>query len=160
MLLLEVVTILGFGAIAFQDLRERLVHWVLFPIIGILLAALHLQHTKFEFFLFFSFFNVLLITGILLILWLYTKYIKKKGFINTSFGLGDVLFLYAFALGFPTVTFILLFACSLCFSLLAFVILNYFDHKGTVPLAGLMGIFLGAIFLWNVFTHQFSLYLV
>jgi hypothetical protein len=158
--MLELAAILGFGTIAFQDLKERMVHWVLFPIMGLLLAALQLQHISWEFVLFFGLANTALVSGVLLLLFLYTKYIGKKKFLNHSFGLGDVLFMYAFALGFPMVTFIVLFSCSLCFSLLGFVVLNYFVKTETVPLAGFMGIFLGMVLLWNLFTDAFTLYLI
>jgi len=159
-LILQLFTILGFTLIAFQDLKERMVHWILFPIVGVLLAHTHFRNTDINFFLFSIGINLLTISALLTILWAYTKFIKKNKFLNTSFGLGDVLFLYAFALGFPPLSFIVLLASSICFSLLAFVILNYFKKEETVPLAGFMGIFLGTILILNLLTNSFSLYLM
>ncbi|MEM8929510.1 MAG: hypothetical protein AAGC45_15030 [Bacteroidota bacterium] len=160
MLVLELFTILGFGAIAFQDLKERMVSWVLFPMVAILLATMHLYHHMWDYFIFFSLTNILIVTGVLTILFLYIRLIRGKRFLNTSFGLGDILFMYAFALGFPTVTFLVLFAGSIFFSLLGFVIITYFSRTNTVPLAGLMGLFLAAIMVLRLFTNQFSLYLI
>lgn len=159
-MILQLFTIVGFAIIAFQDLKERMVHWILFPVLGILLGWTHFRNTDGNFFWFSLGFNLVIVTALITILWLYTKLIRRKGFLNTSFGLGDILFLYAFALGFPPLSFIVLLAASICFSLLAFVILNYFNKEETVPLAGLMGIFLGVILILNLFTSSFSPYLI
>lgn len=159
-LILQLLTVLGFGIIAFQDVKERMVHWVLFPICGTLLALLHWENSSLEFFLFSVASNFFVVSVLLLLLWMYTRLLRKTRFLNTSFGLGDILFLYAFSLGFPPMTFIVLLACSICFSLLAFIILNYFKREETVPLAGFMGIFLMFILVTNVFTTGFSLYLI
>lgn len=59
-----------------------------------------------------------------------------------SIGLGDILFFYAFGTGFQTVTFIVLLACSILFSLFTFLILKNRLKLKTVPLAGFMGLFL------------------
>lgn len=66
-------------------------------------------------------------------------------FLNVSFGLGDVLFFYAFALGFPTVTFLILFVSSIVFSLMVSLIQKKKNKANGIPLAGLMSLFLAFV---------------
>ncbi len=160
MLFLKILLILVCGLVAFQDFRKREVSWILFPIIGLLLGSLYLNVTSFEEYYLFVLTNTLLVSGILLILFLYTKHIAQKGFLNVSFGLGDLLFFYAFALGFPTLTFIVLFASSILFSLVVFLFSKTNTKKETIPLAGLMGFFLIGVFLASFFPQTPSLYIL
>ena len=160
MLILQLLTMLGCGIVAVQDLRDREVLWILFPAIALFLAGLHISHVGLEHFLFFALNNCILVTCILLLLWVVTKYIFKKRFLDVSFGTGDILFMYAFALGFPSLTFIVLLVGSILFSLLAFIILKLFFRAETVPLAGLMGIFLIAVLLATALPNSLSLYLI
>ena len=155
----QLFAILGFTIIAVQDIKKRMVQWMLFPLVGVFLALAHCQNSTPETFLIFSLSNVFLVSAILFILWLYTRFITGKRFLNSSFGLGDLLFFYAFALGFPTITFVVLLAFSLCFSLLAHVVLRFFSNKETVPLAGYMSLFLITIFML-FFSNSFQLYLL
>ena len=160
MLVLELLTMIGCGIVAFQDFRDREVMWVCFPAIALLLAGAHILQVGLEHFVFFAVSNILLISFVLFILWAITKYVLKRAFLDVSFGTGDMLFMYAFALGFPTVTFIVLFVASIFFSLLAFMLLKVFDKSGTVPLAGFMGIFLIAMLLISHLPNTPSLYLI
>ena len=148
------------GVIAFQDFRDRAVQWFLFPILGIVLGVLHLQYSSLELFLLFSLTNILLVSGVLIVLFLYTKQIMKSKFLNVSFGLGDALFFYALSLGFPTITFVLLFVGSILFSLLLFLFLKKTKGINTVPLAGLMGLFLIGVFVINLWPNMPSLYII
>lgn len=160
MLVLQTLTLAGCGIMVFQDFKYREVSWVLFPILGLTLGVLHLFHVDLSLFCVSVLGNAVVVSGILLILWAVTKFIFKKAFLNVSFGLGDVLFLYAIALGFPTITFIYLLVGSICFSLVAFILLNRFKKMKTVPLAGLMGIFLMAVTLLTLFPNTPSLYMI
>ncbi len=160
MLLLQLLTVLGCGIVAIQDLRDREVLWILFPSIALFLASLHISHVGLEHFAFFALNNIILVSCILLLLWTVTKYIFKKRFLDVSFGTGDMLFMYAFTLGFPTLTFIVLLVGSILFSLMAFLILKLFVRAETVPLAGLMGIFLIAVLLATTLPNSLSLYII
>lgn len=160
MVILQLLTITGFGMVAFQDFKERAVTWIVFPIIAILLASLHLYHVGLEFFLFFALYNIVLVSGVVAILWLATKFLFKKRFLDVSFGLGDMLFFYAFALGFPTLTFIILFVVAIGFSLFVFSLLRLFYQIETVPLAGLMGIFLIGVILYSFLPSSPSFYII
>lgn len=144
---------------AFQDLKDRMVMWIIFPVIGLLLFVLHLINSHWEVGLIYILTNILIISGVLLLLYLYTKHILKQKFLNVSFGLGDILFLYALALGFPTITFIIVLVGSIFFSLIAFLLLKRYKEMSTVPLAGLMGLFLIGLVLFSFSSYTPSLYL-
>jgi hypothetical protein len=159
--ILKIAVVLICALIAFQDFRERAVSWILFPLVGFFLGFLYLNATSFEQYYPFVLANVVLVSGILLILFVYTTYIAKKKFLNVSFGLGDLLFFYAFALGFPTITFLVLFVGSILFSLLAFLFTTTKGkEKETIPLAGLMGFFLIGVVLASFFPNTPSLYIL
>jgi len=155
---LQLLTILGCMTIAYQDIKDRMVNWVLFPIVGFLLGFLYLQQTSMTIFALNVGANIGIVCTVIFLLWVYTKFIRKQDFLNASFGLGDILVLCAFALGFPTVTFIVLLASSLCFSVLAFIVLNYFTNTRTVPLAGFICLFLTYILLFSRLPGFVSLY--
>jgi len=157
-MILKMLTIIGFITIAYQDIKDRMVYWVLFPIIGILLSSLYFKQSEFINFIINIGSNIIIVGIIMLLLWIYTKVLRRQDFLNVSLGLGDILFLCAFALGFPTVTFIVLLASCLCFSVLAFVVLNYFVNARTVPLAGFMCLFLSIILLFSNIPGVVSLY--
>ena len=144
--------------IAFQDIKDKKVNWVLFPITAILLFTLYQNSTALNLSYTFLLMNIFMVSSILGILFIYTKYISRMEFLNVSFGLGDVLFFYAFALGFPTITFLILFVSSIVFSL----IISFFRSKEYivtgVPLAGLMSLFLAVIFSFGFIPSIPSLY--
>jgi len=160
MLYIQLVVIICCGIIAFQDFRERAVLWFLFPILAIALAVLHLKNNSLEAFLWFSLINFILVSVILLVLFLYTKYIMRKKFINVSFGIGDILFFYALTLGFPSITFIFIFVGSILFSIILFLIFKNKWSLNTVPLAGLMGLYLLGVFIINYLPNMPFLYLI
>jgi hypothetical protein len=160
MLLLQLLAMSGFGIVAYQDFKDRTVLWILFPIIAVLLILIHSQRVAWESVLFFSGINLLLVGMVLCILWLYTKWIMKVTFLNHAIGLGDILFLIAFATGFPTVTFIILLVGSLLFSIAAYSALRGFFKMETIPLAGLMGIFLIGVLLFSNSSTFPSLYII
>jgi len=148
------------GIICYQDIKKRTVYWFLFPMLAVLMGCLHYQFTVVLLFFTHILLNTLLISLILLILYLYTKIVSKKKFINHSFGLGDLLFFYAMAIGFPTLTFIVLFSCALLFSTLIFFSFKNNMTKKTVPLAGFMSLFLSAVFCYAIFFNSPPLYYI
>ncbi len=147
-----------FALIAYQDFKDRAVYWFLFPVMGILLGIIYFSKTLPLQYVITSMYNILIISIIVLVLFAYTRYIAKKKFLDVSFGLGDFLFFYAFALGFPTYTFLLLFVGSILFALAAHLALNRKRDFETIPLAGLMGIFLIGVTLASRLPHVPSLY--
>lgn len=84
--------------------------------------------------------------------------IRGMKFLNVSFGLGDILFFYAFALGFPTATFLILFVSSILFSLMVSLIQKKKKTESGIPLAGLMSLFLVFAFSIEFLPNLPSLY--
>lgn len=147
------------GSIVFQDFKERKVYWFLFPMAMLLFGSLHFLHsTRPKVFFYYSLINSLLITSVIAILFVYTHFISKKAFLNHSLGLGDILFFYAFGLGFPSTTFIVLFVGTIIFSLLVFLLFKRRLKLDTVPLAGLMGLFLVFVILFSLVSKSPPLY--
>ncbi len=158
MMLLTIISILCCVFISYQDFKERLVSWVLFPLLGLCMGLLHYLHAETQVFYLHITMNIILTSSILLVLYAYSKFISKTRFLNTSIGLGDILFFYAFSLGFPSTTFTILFACSVFFSVFLFFTLKHRFELKTVPLAGLMGLFLAFVFGYSFFMEHPQLY--
>ncbi|MGW9686775.1 hypothetical protein [Flagellimonas sp. 2504JD1-5] len=156
---LTILTMVCLAYIAFQDFKERKVYWWLFLLVMLFLGTIHFLNTVVpSVFLSYIGLNVLFVTLILCILYLFTKIIARKRFLDHSLGLGDILFFYAFALGFPTLTFIILFANAILFALFVFLVTKRKMSLKTVPLAGLMGLFLILVFGCSLTVQSPSLY--
>lgn len=158
--MLKLAAMICCGLITYQDVTQRHVLWVLFPLVGIFLCIVYFLHASSILFLLHVLLNTLLVSAILLVLYLYTSGVRKKAFLNTSLGLGDILFFYALGLAFPTITFIILFACSLFFSLITFLMLKKGLKWSTVPLAGLQSVFLILVLAYSLFFNTPNLYLL
>ncbi|KAA2216554.1 hypothetical protein [Maribacter flavus] len=158
--LLKIALILGLALIFLQDLRNREVWWFLFPLVAFLMGGIHLLSSDFEVTLSHFLINSIVITIIVAVLGLYTRFIHRKTFLNVSFGLGDLLFFYAFALGFPTVTFIILFVASILVALLWSLVYLNRNSKGTIPLAGLMSSFLILVYASSFFMSTTTLFII
>lgn len=158
MLIFKLILLLILGIIVYEDVTSRMVHWILFPMVLLLVGSTHLEHSTRWFFLINSSMNILVISTIILILFIYAKVILKKPFLNTSFGLGDLLFFYAISVAFPTVTFIILFVFSLIFSLVLHVFRSRKAIDATIPLAGYMALFFVIVFGMNLLSNQPNLY--
>ena len=148
------------AVIGYQDLKYREVLWILFPVLAVALGTLYYLQAPSSVFLLNIAFNLCLVSLILLLLWGYARFVAKKQFLNHSFGLGDLLFFYAFSISFPSYTFILLFVGAIFFSLLCFLILKSRLKYRTVPLAGLMSLFLFGIIACSLFVSYPSLYTI
>lgn len=148
------------GIICYQDFKERAVFWFLFPLLAISLCTLQIMHISTPFFYVSIVTNIALITLILVLLYLYARFILKEDFIDHSLGLGDVLFFYALGIGFPPISFSLLFASSILFSLLVYLVLKKKLNVKTVPLAGFMALYLIFVIVYSIFFNSPSLYII
>ncbi|MBC9795842.1 hypothetical protein [Sinomicrobium weinanense] len=184
MLFIKLILIATLAAIFYQDYRSRMVSAFLFPLAASLFGTLHFLHTDRYVFLISCGINMMFIAVILLILYLYTTLKLKKRFINTSFGIGDLWFFVAVGVGFPTVTFAILFVFSVLFALVLHLLfkqktqspalpgientytftdekMNTNKHlKKSVPLAGYMSLFFALILSVSAFSNFPSLYLM
>ncbi|PQJ15310.1 hypothetical protein [Aureicoccus marinus] len=138
-MLLGIVNILGLLWLAYQDFKERAVWAMLFPVLALLMAIRLYHSTDLNVFLLYISMNSALVLLIIALLWGYTRYIHKIPFLNHAIGAGDLWFFFVLALAFPTPIFVVLFSCSLLFSLMLSVFLRV--EKNRIPLAGFMALF-------------------
>ena len=102
-------------------------------------------------------FTIGLTLVILVILALYIKWRLGSFSFSNAIGLGDILFLFAIAVGFPPVSYITLLAFGLVFALIIHQAISYLSKKPiktdktttqhTVPLAGYLALFFCGILL-------------
>tara|TARA_R110002050_G_scaffold215801_1_gene351943 strand:- start:524 stop:985 length:462 start_codon:yes stop_codon:yes gene_type:complete len=151
--------LLVLGLIAYQDVRERMVHWILFPALALAMGYLFSERIGIHQYALLVFANLLLVSSIISILYLYTKYLRGMEFLDVSFGLGDLLFFLAFALGFPTLTFLILFTSSILFSLSIFLGMKKINGEKNAPLAGLMSFYLIIVYMISFLPSTPSLYI-
>src|SRR5690606_12987489 len=105
-----------------------------------------------------SLLNIITMSIIILICYLYSKFIMKKEFINGSIGIGDILLFIFLCLTFSSIAFIILLAFSLIFSLLLHQIAKQKKNNLTVPLAGYISLFFAAIYIVSFFITPSYLY--
>ncbi len=160
MLLVKILSLVVLAAIAYQDLSDRKVYTFVFPVLIGLLGYLHYQSVEIITFISAICINIAMLTIIIGLLYLYTIVKIKRPFFEEVFGMGDVLFFVALAIGFPTMTFIILFVFSLIFSLLVWLVLKKRAKHDSVPLAGYMSIFFGVLFIMQWVTNSLTLYLI
>jgi hypothetical protein len=143
--------------IFYQDIRERKVTLILI-LSGIVLGGfLHFQKQATIVFLSNSMVNLIAISLIFSLLWLYTKFKLKKR-IQEVFGLGDLLFFCLLAVSLPIISFLVIFVFSLIFSLFVFMLIKSSLKNKTVPLAGLQSIFLAIILVLDIFINTINIY--
>ncbi|WP_019037738.1 hypothetical protein [Psychroflexus tropicus] len=142
-MLLSVFIIITLGYITYQDLKERQVYVVLFPLLGGLMGLKHILNSFSDPFLNAVGINLMVIGLMMLSIYLYSRF-KLNQKLFTVFGLGDLLFFICMALGFSSLNFIIIFVFSLIFSLLIHLTLR---DKNTVPLSGYMSLFLIMVYV-------------
>ena len=142
-MLLSVLIIITLCYITYQDLKERQVYFVLFPVLGSLMSLKHIFNSFRDPFLYAVGINLIVIAFMMLSIYLYSKLKLNQKFFKV-FGLGDLLIFICMALGFSSLNFIIIFVFSLIFSLLIHLVLR---DRGTVPLAGYMSLFLIVVYI-------------
>lgn len=122
--------------IVYQDVKDRAVSWILFPLAAVLIVAYY--HYLFSLIdLVLHFLINLLVVGILLVCltgYVYLRFKDKGTNLWNHFGLGDVLFFLVLACSFSPFNFIFFTILSLIFAIL--VSLFQSSKMKTVPLAG------------------------
>ena len=161
-LFIHVATILILIIVAYQDFNERKIHWILIPACFFLLywnaikSVGLIEAFKFTFqnFLFFSLQIILVST------YFFLKYKKSLNIINTFLGIGDVLFLLAICPGFAPVNFIIFYLITLILGLTGFLIYRKVIAvtSSEIPLAGIIAISMGSLFLYKDLGRGFDIY--
>ena len=159
MLVLKLILIAVSALIFYQDIKERQVYWFLFPVLGLCYAILFYNNTLPELFYVSVGMNLIFITILLLIVWVYTK-LKLKVAFNEALGLGDVLLFLGLVFSFSTVSFLILFVFSLVFAMILHLIVKQYSKLPSVPLAGYISLFFGIAFMLHWLGITKSLYVL
>lgn len=155
---LQTALIAVFFLIFYQDTKDRMVYWFLYPVTGILSFTIQAMYVGLQSAIINSLMNLCFIAVILIVGYVYSLTIMKKPFINGSMGSGDILLFLFLSFTFTTITFIVLFVFSLCFSLLLHF---YFKNKSAfnnVPLAGYISLFFSMVYITSFFIEPKYLY--
>lgn len=154
MICLKILLILVFGIIFYQDYKERLVYWFVYPLVGIFGFSIQLYFVDLTTAIINSTVNLCFVVTVLLILWVYTKLILKQKLLNKGIGIGDLLFFIFLSFCFSIISFFILFVFSLLFSLLIYLVLKRKSPKiETVPLAGFMSLFFATVYSLTFFVN-------
>lgn len=146
LLVTKIILLLLFITVIYQDLKYRVIHFILLPVIfGVTLFK------QFEIFgyidikeLIFNFLFIVVLFSVL-ILFYSVKYRKMWNPLKESIGIGDVLFFFAVIPLFALKSLMLFFTLGLFFSILFHLLMNVFRKQETVPLAGYLSIFIISI---------------
>lgn len=144
--------------ISYTDFRERKVFLINLFICFLSITYIHFKKTAvFEVYIYTILLNACIVVVILSILFLYSRF-KLQQKLSNVLGLGDILFFFILASGFPTVSFLIIFVISLVFSLILYLVLQTILKSNTVPLAGLQSVFLLFILVLNIVFKIVDLY--
>ncbi|KRD05423.1 general secretion pathway protein [Flavobacterium sp. Root901] len=152
----KIILIIVFAFVLYQDFKDRLVYWFLYPIIGILAFTVQLYVLPLTIALTNFGINLLFVILILGVSTIYVKF-RKLDFKNTL-GIGDILFFLFIAASFSIISFLVLFVFSLVFSLVIHLVLNTKKEASTVPLAGYMSFFFGVVYTVSFIVDNTFLY--
>jgi hypothetical protein len=144
---LKALLIIVFAVIFFQDIKDRLVFWFLYPVTGILGFGIQAENVGYKLASLYSMINLSLVAVILLVLFLYSRVKLKMRFVNGSMGMGDILLFIFLSFTFPTIAFVILFVFSLFFAIVMHYMLKNRSKHTNVPLAGYIALFFAVIYM-------------
>jgi len=130
----------------YQDIKERLVYWFLFPVIALCSAILLYNSVLPELFITILLINMVFVLVLLLVVYGYSRF-KLKTPIFQTFGFGDALLFFALVFSFSSVSFVILFVFGLVFSLVLHMIMKGKTNHDTVPLAGYLSLFFSMAYI-------------
>jgi hypothetical protein len=155
---LKISLLSSFFLILYQDCKDRKVYWFLYPTIGIFSFLIQMNFLPIYSGLLNVGINLIFVTSLLVVCYLYSAFKLKKNLLQEVFGLGDVLFFVFIAFSFSIVSFFILFIFSLIFSLILHLALQDKQTEKTVPLAGYMSLFFGTVYTISFFYECNFLY--
>lgn len=153
---LKLLLLIVFALVLYQDFKSRLVYWFLYPIIGILAFVIQLHNLPLSIALTNLGGNLIFVVLVLAVSMMYVRFRKLD--LKNTIGIGDVLFFLFIASTFSIVSFLVLFVFSLLFSLILHLVLSNKKEQSTVPLAGYMSLFFGAVYAISFFWNDTFLY--
>jgi hypothetical protein len=129
---------------AYQDVRFRGIHWIVFPLLLCATIAMNLESISAITILYNAGFLIVLM--LLLTLYLSLKMGRLVNITKGYFSWGDILFLVAMIPLFSFQWYILFFTIGTCLSLILHLIASMIKPQKTVPYAGYMAM-VGIIYL-------------
>lgn len=162
LLIAKLLLIVSLISIFYQDLKDRKVYIFLFPLFGILGSYLFFLNSGVVYYLISICVNLGIVLIVVLLTYLFAKWVLQKKYFKEAMGLGDILFFMAFALCFPTITFLNFFVFSILFTFVLHLAQTKLlkDKNRNIPLAGYMSLFLTGIYLVNWLGFYEYLYLL
>lgn len=157
--LIKVILIVTLLVIYYQDNRARQVSWFLFPMAGILFGILHFNEVLQIQFYNSIITNVVFVGAFLSLLYLVVRLFLKRKFFE-AIGLGDVLLFLVLSLTFSSLSFLIIFICSLFFSGLMHLTIGKIKAHKTIPLAGYISLFFSVIYIGHWLNFVPQLYLI
>ena len=160
--LVRILISLSLIIVIYQDFKERKVWAFLLPVIAGCGCYLFFQMSTIDYFLLSIAVNFCIVSTILGILYLISKFLLKKRAFYQAIGLGDILFFLAIAVSFPTVSFLNFFVFAILFTFVLSFILKrlFYSAEKTIPLAGSMSIFILIVYLIHWFGFYHTIYLM
>lgn len=150
-ILLKGLLIITFLVIFWQDTKDRLVYWFLYPLTGCLAIVIQVLQIGYVPALINSVINLVFVLLLVSVSYIYSKIIMKKQFVNGSIGLGDILIFVFLCFTFATVAFFILFVFALMFSLILHLSFKKKSIHNNVPLAGYLAVFFAAVYTVSFF---------
>lgn len=151
MLAFRIITLLVLGTIAWEDLRERSIHWWLLPLLALAMvvpAWIELPFWELSAQVGFNLlFLALQLGGLLLFVLLRNR--RWVDPVNRYIGSGDLFFFLVLALGLSKANFVLFYLSGLALCIPAYLLLVRLwpATERTVPTAGFLALYL---MLWSV----------
>lgn len=161
-LFIDVVLIILFAILAFQDFKYRAITWYLLPMIFCLLF----YKSKFLYANYFAlkniFFNLIFLIVQFVGITIYFSFKNKKFYniVDTAIGLGDVLLLVAFCAAFSPLNFMVFYISSSVVSLIVFGLIIIFkkNKEIQIPLAGMYSVLFSLLLIASYLIHPVNLY--
>lgn len=145
---------------AIQDFKAREIHWSVFPILASLFIVEGVLSSSLADYLEGALYNLvfLAIQGVVLIIYFLIKRNSPITIINTSVGLGDILFLLVLILAFSNINFIVFYTLGLLLTLIIWLIIRPLlsERKDAVPLTGFLSVFLAVVLIFENLPFGFN----
>jgi len=145
LLAINIILLCTLSAVIFQDLKYRAIHVVLpiFLLVGAMARFFILEHPISE-----LLFTIVFLGLVMLGLFLYTAVKSKKisNPIDSTIGLGDIVFFVAIIPLFFSTTYILFFSTGMLFTIACHLLFTK-NKEAHVPLAGYLSIYLILLFI-------------
>jgi hypothetical protein len=148
--------------IAFQDFTQRQVHWLLFPVLFLVIAGINFVQNLFLLSFKEGTLNASFVIVQIFLATLYFSIKEKKptNIFSSYFGLGDLLFLLSISIGMSVGNYVAFYVGSLLVTIAIFAMLIFAkrDVNYQIPLAGTQSILFLLVYFSDFLLRKFSLH--